>query len=275
METLHQNLTPKQLDLLTLAIAGAANLLKTRFNDALTIPPDEVLKIFLLASVRLPAEIFKGACLRASQIGAGKFCRSSDDAWFVISELLLKELEKQNLADVPGSRNHPRTSDTQSGIPLERTKTILDRVSHKPAGDYKIPPRPGPELNPDLKNLPTYGLIKHYALVRKTSVFNFILEQSGSVTTARVHNFIQHKNDYKLSARGKVVYDGSFAWISRELGISTRTIGRAFAWMKSRKLVTKIGAEDHRIRRNSRWYVCTSMAQNLKLWSMAYRPQGR
>jgi len=275
METYPQNFTPKHLDLLALTITTTAGLLKTRFNDALTIPPDEALKIILRASVRLPPEIFKATCLRASKIGAGKFCRSSDDGWFVLKELLLKEIAKQDLAEAPGSRNHPRTSDTKSGQPLERVKTILDKVARKPAGDYKIPPRPGPELNPDLKNLPTFGLIKHYALIRKTSVFNFILEESGSLTFPRIHNFIQHNGNYKLSTRGKVVYDGGFYWIARELGISLQTVWRAFAWMKSRKLVTKIGAQDHQKKKRSRWYVCTSMPQNLKLWAMAYRPQGR
>jgi hypothetical protein len=128
-------------------------------------------------------------------------------------------------------------------------------------------------INPDLKNLPSIALVKHYALVRKTSVFDFILEQSSSLNFSKVHDFIQHKNNYKLSSRGKVVYDGSFSWIARELGIHRNTVWNAFHWMAERKLVTKIAPQDHRKKKNSRWYVCTSMAQNLKLWSIAYQKE--
>jgi len=132
-----------------------------------------------------------------------------------------------------------------------------------------------PEPNPDLKNLSTYGMVKHYAEVRKTTVFNYISEQSGSSTFANIHTFIQHKNNYKLSSRGKVVYDGGFHWIKRELNTSIPTVWRAFHWMSQRKLVTKIAPSNFRNKKRSRWYVCTSMAQNLKLWSSAFRSEGR
>lgn len=151
-----------------------------------------------------------------------------------------------------------------------------DRHHHpspQPAPTIEKPKKQKPELNPDLKNLPSIALVKHYALVRKTNVFDFILEQSGSLSFAKVHHFIQHKNNYKRSSRGKVIYDASFSWISRELRIHRNTVWRAFHWMAQRKLVTKIGPQDHRKKKNSRWYVCTSMAQNLKLWSMASSDQ--
>lgn len=147
----------------------------------------------------------------------------------------------------------------------ERVSTILPRTY--------VPGKQNPEPNPDLKDLSIYGLVKHYALVRKTTVFDFIFERSGNLNFANVHTFIQHNNNYKLSSRGRVVYDGSFSWISRELKISIPTVWRAFTWMAQRKLVTKIAPQDHRIKKNSRWYVCTSMAQNLKLWSMAFQDQ--
>ena len=126
-------------------------------------------------------------------------------------------------------------------------------------------------INPDLKNLPSIALVKHYALVRKTSVFDYILEQSGSLNFSKVHDFIQHKNNYKLSSRGRVVYDGSFSWIARGTRIHRNTVWNAFRWMAQRKLVTKIAPQDHRIKKNSRWYVCTSMLHNLRLWSKAYQ----
>ena len=143
-------------------------------------------------------------------------------------------------------------------------------ITRQPIANPSPKKQPTP-TNPDLKNLPTYALVKHYALVRKTTVFDFILEQSGSLNFSKVHDFIQHKNNFKLSSRGKVVYDGSFAWIARELRISMRTVWGAFHWMAQRKLVTKIAPQDHLKKKNSRWYVCTSMAQNLKLWSLAYQ----
>lgn len=142
-----------------------------------------------------------------------------------------------------------------------------------PAIEIEKPKKQPTPINLDLKNLPSIALVKHYALVRKTTVFDFILEQSGSLSFAKVHDFIQHHENYKLSSRGKGVYDGSFAWIARELEISLRTVWGAFHWMAERKLVTKIAPQDHRIKKNSRWYVCTSMAQNLKLWSMAFSDQ--
>jgi len=115
-----------------------------------------------------------------------------------------------------------------------------------------------------------YAEAKYYADIKST-VFDYILEESGSLSFARVHDFIQHNENYELSSRGKGVYDGSFAWIARELGIHRNTVWRAFRWMSKRKLVTKIGAQDHRKKKNSRWYVCTSIAQNLKLWSLQYQ----
>jgi len=141
----------------------------------------------------------------------------------------------------------------------------------QPAVEIEKPKKQPPPINPDLKNLPSIALVKHYALVRKTTVFNFILEQSRSLSYSRVHDFIQHHENYSLSSRGKGVYNGSFAWIARELGIHRDTVWRAFHWMAKWKLVTKVGPQDHRIKKNSRWYVCTSMAQNLKLWSLAYQ----
>lgn len=140
-----------------------------------------------------------------------------------------------------------------------------------PASEIEKPKKQPTPINPDLKNLPSFALVKHYALVRKTTVFDFILEQSRSPSFARVHGFIQHKNNYKLSSKGKVVYDGGFYWIARELEISIWTVWRAFHWMASFKLVTKIGPQNLEKHKRSRWYVCTSMAQNLKLWSLAYQ----
>lgn len=147
----------------------------------------------------------------------------------------------------------------------------LESPGRAPAIEIEKPKKQPTPINPDLKNLPSFALVKHYALVRKTTVFDFILEQSGSLNFSKVHTFIQHKNNYKLSSRGKVIYNGSFSWIARELKISMRTVWGAFHWMAERKLVTKIAPQDHRIKKNSRWYVCTSMAQNLKLWSTAYQ----
>lgn len=149
----------------------------------------------------------------------------------------------------------------------------LESPGRAPATEIEKPKKQPTPINPDLKNLPSIALVKHYALVRKTTVFDFILEQSGSLNFSKIHDFIQHKNNYKLSSRGKVIYDGSFSWIARELNISMRTVWGAFHWMAHRKLVTKIAPQDHRKKKNSRWYVCTSMAQNLKLWSLAYQEE--
>jgi len=176
----------------------------------------------------------------------------------------------------PWSPNPNDENDFQAGPasnPQKKTNPYVE-----PGREISPPPIHKPSskkqpsgINPDLKNLPSFALVKHYALVRKTTVFDFILEQSRSLSYARVHDFIQHNENYSLSSRGKGVYNGSFAWIARELRVSMRTVWGAFHWMAERKLVTKIGAQDHRIKKNSRWYVCTSMAQNLKLWSTAYQ----
>jgi len=144
----------------------------------------------------------------------------------------------------------------------------IESPGRAPAIEIEKPKNQPTPTNPDLKNLPSIAQVKHYALVRKTTVFDFILEQSRSLSYARVHEFIQHKNNYKLSSRGRVIYSGSFSWIARELKIHRNTVWGAFHWMAERKLVRKIAPQDHRKKKNSRWYVCTSMAQNLKLWSM-------
>ena len=145
-------------------------------------------------------------------------------------------------------------------------------IKGQPTGMEGLKNQPFP-TSPDLKNLPSFAQVKHYALVRKTTVFDFIFEQSRSLSFAKVHGFIQHHGNFKLSSPGKIVYNGSFAWVARDLGIHRDTVWRAFHWMAERKLVTKIGDQDHRKKRNSRWYVCTSMAQNLKIWSLGFQGQ--
>jgi len=158
---------------------------------------------------------------------------------------------------------------------LEPTRYLhlFENPGRAPAIAIEKPKKQPTPISPDLKNLPTYARVKHYALVRKSTVYEYILEESGSLAFAMVHDFIQHHENYALSSKGRGVYNGSFAWIARELEIPYIKVRRAFAWMAPRKLVTKIGERDHRIGKNSRWYVCTSMAQNLKLWSLAYQAQ--
>ena len=198
-----------------------------------------------------------------AQRSAAHFYRDPNAYWRTIAiGVSTPEVEKECLESLDDSDIGGFFPD-RNGVPSPQEITPRATTTPKP------PTRKTPEPNPDLKNLSTYGLVKHYALVRKTSVFNFIVEQSGNLTLARIHNFIQHNNNFELSSRGKVVYDGSFSWVARELGISLQTVWRGFHWMAQRKLVTKIAPPDHRIRKNSRWYVCTSMAQNLKLWSLA------
>ena len=198
-----------------------------------------------------------------AQRSAAHFYRDPNTYWRTIAiGVSTPEVEKECLESLDDS-------DIEGFFPDRNSAPSPQEITPRATTTPRLSSRKTPALNPDLENLSTYGLVKHYALVRRTSVFNFIIEQSGNLTFAKIHNFIQHKNNYKLSSRGKIVYDGSFAWVARELRISTRTVSRAFAWMAPRKLVTKIGPQDHRIRKNSRWYVCTSMAQNLKLWSIA------
>ena len=177
------------------------------------------------------------------------------------------EVKKRYLEIRPALEEERITSALRDGL-IE----ILDISTNPPRPC--APDRKSPEQNPDLKNLSTYGLIKHYVEVRRTSVFDYISEQSGSTTFANIHTFIQHHGNFKLSSRGKVIYDGGFHWIKRELNTSIPTVWRAFHWMAQRKLVSKIAPSDYRNKKRSRWYVCTSMAQNLKLWSDSYRAQG-
>ena len=198
-----------------------------------------------------------------SQRKAALFYRDLNTYWIVIAiGVLSPEVERVVLLCLP-------KIDRGKYFPLANPSPESQEITPEATPTPSQRTRQTRELNPQLKNLPTYALVKHYALVRKTSVFSFIVEQSDNLTFAKIHNFIQHKNNYQLSSKGKVVYDGGFSWIARELGTSLSTVGRAFAWMAPRKLVTKIAPQDHRIRKNSRWYVCTSMAQNLKLWSLA------
>jgi hypothetical protein len=198
-----------------------------------------------------------------AQRSAAHFYRDPNTYWRVIAiGVSTPEVETQCLELLDDS-------DVEGFFPGRNSAPPPQEITPRATTTPRPSTRKTPEPNPDLKNLSTYGLVKHYALVRKTSVFNFIVEQSDNLTFAKIHNFIQHNGNYELSSKGKVVYDGSFSWITRELGISPRTVSRAFAWMAPRKLVTKISPQDHRIRKNSRWYVCTSMAQNLKLWSLA------
>jgi len=190
----------------------------------------------------------------------------------IITALFTPEVERAYLDLYPEfKREEPIPTETPTSTPRKTQPTTTPTPN--------LTSKQTPEQNPDLKNLSTYGQVQYYALVRKTTVFDYILEQSRSPSFAKIHTFIQHHGNYRLSQPGKVIYDRSFAWITRELGISMRTVSKAFTWMAQRKLVTKIATQDHRIRKNSRWYVCTSMAQNLKLWSMAYqekeRPQPR
>lgn len=154
-----------------------------------------------------------------------------------------------------------------------------EKSNHHDAPGREISKRPIPNPSPslkrdpflqDLKNLPTIALVKHYALVRQTTVFDYIAEQSHSISFARVHEFAQHHNNFKLSKKGKVVYSAGFQWIANKLDIHHCTVDRAFRWMALRKLVTSLWPADHRIGKNSGWYICTSMKQNLKLWSMAF-----
>lgn len=124
----------------------------------------------------------------------------------------------------------------------------------------------------EMKHLPSIAQVKHYALVRKSTTYEFIADHAPSTSYAKVHEFIKHHGNFAKSKPGKIVYDAGFAWISKHQRISLKTVKRAFPWLASRKLVTKIGAQDHRIHRNSTWYVCSSMKQNLKLWHLLGAP---
>jgi len=119
-----------------------------------------------------------------------------------------------------------------------------------------------------IKNLPTRAQVKHYALVRKATTFDYILEESGYMSFARVHEFIKHHGNFQRSKPGKIVYDAGFAWIEKKLKLSPRRVCSAFKWLAQHKLVTKLGPADPRIHRNSTWYVCSTMKQNLKLWAL-------
>jgi hypothetical protein len=146
-------------------------------------------------------------------------------------------------------------------------RTIEDDRISKPS-----PIGEGIPILEDLKHLSTRAQVKHYVFVRKSTTYDFILEQSGSISFARVHEFAKHHGDFKRSRPGKIVYDAGFAWIARKLRISRFTVIRAFKWLAKHKLVTKLGPADPRIHRNSVWYVCSSMKQNLKLWSLLGAP---
>jgi hypothetical protein len=216
----------------------------------------------------LPFETWR-AKLRGAHKKTLKFSVPKSLYWYqIISDLFTHEVEKAFLDLYPDFKIEEHIHNQTPGIP---PKQIAPTTTPTP----NLTSKQTPEQNPDLKNLSTYGKVQYYALVRKTTVFDYILEQSGSRSFAKIHTFIQHHGNYDLSSRGKVVYNGSFAWITRELGISMRTVSKAFTWMAQRKLVTKIANQDHRIKKNSRWYICTSMAQNLKLWSMAYQEKER
>jgi hypothetical protein len=130
----------------------------------------------------------------------------------------------------------------------------------------------------DLKNLPTIAQVKHYALVRKAKPYEYIVKYAPSSRCGEVYKFMFEHPDYEKSKRGKRVYDNGFGWIADELEISLSTIGRSVKWLEGAKFLgkawpanpgydPKTGKPDKKKRRNSGWYVCTSMVQNLFLWT--------
>lgn len=242
-----------------------------RFNQGLPYPPEDPEPYKLPPEIEerldrsievLPLSVFKKGCQEFK--GCKRFWPPERGK---LLDLLATALE-------PGSHTHKFPTNPGSEA-LDYNPQKSDRhdapgqaISREAIGK---PPSisKGSQVLKDLKNLPTVAQVKHYALVRKSKTFDYILEQSGRISFARVHEFALHHGNFKASKKGKVVYDRSFAWIERELRLSHRTVCRAFKWLGERKLITKLGPADWRIHKNSVWYVCSSMKQNLKLWSMA------
>lgn len=111
IEPYQKYFTSQKPDLLGHTTIGVALGLKIRFKDGPTTPQDEAFNKIVFACDRLDEETFEAACLKGFKIGIKKFCRSSNDAWGVIAELLSRELEKKERLTAPSpQKTVPQTT---------------------------------------------------------------------------------------------------------------------------------------------------------------------
>jgi hypothetical protein len=264
-----ENLPPEQIYILHDAFVQIERYYRT--NQDIPYPPTDPqpyeiphdIEDRLQESLRiLPTELFK-TCVFAFLKNLHHFKPAQENLLDGLAEALrpIKYLDRfpnhSKQTDNPGinqkTNHHVNPKQVITGQPISNPSPIAAEI---------------PVLI-HYTHLPTIAQVKHYALVRKATVFDYMSEQAPSLSYPKVHKFIQHHGNFKLCAPGKVVYDGGFYWIARELKISIRTVWRVFHWMAQRKLVTKIAPQNLKKHKRSRWYVCTSMAQNLKLWRLA------